>query len=29
MGMKFILSGNDLSLMMAAGTARASFLRGL
>jgi 4-hydroxy-2-oxoheptanedioate aldolase len=29
MGMKFILSGNDLSLMMSAGTARAKFLRGL
>jgi 2-keto-3-deoxy-L-rhamnonate aldolase RhmA len=29
MGMKFILSGNDLSLMMSAGTARAKFLRDL
>jgi 2-keto-3-deoxy-L-rhamnonate aldolase RhmA len=29
MGMKMILSGNDLSMMMAACTARAKFLRGL
>ncbi|HIA21558.1 MAG TPA: aldolase, partial [Alphaproteobacteria bacterium] len=29
MGMRFILSSNDLAMMMAASTERASFLRGL
>ena len=29
MGMRFILSGNDLSMMMAASKERASFLRGV